>query len=147
MSSSNSKVTPPKTSQGAVQSDNFDLSLSGRRGSRLTEGAIKVLLVASSLVAIGVTLGIVLSLVFEAYNFFKLVPLHEFLFGLEWSPQTALRSDQVGAEGRFGAIPLITGTFLISAIAMALATPVGLASAIYLAEYKPLGWILHQNLH
>lgn len=118
-----------------IEAASLDLTSAGRRGSRFVEGIIKVLLVASSMVAIGVTLGIILSLVFEAYSFFKLVPVHEFLFGLEWSPQTALRSDQVGAAGRFGAVPLITGTFLISAIAMALATPIGLASAIYLAEY------------
>jgi len=86
-------------------------------------------------VAILVTGGIVLSLVFETLQFFKKVPVMDFLFGLEWSPQTAIRADQVGAGGSFGAIPLINGTLLISAIAMAIATPLGLASAIYLSEY------------
>jgi phosphate transport system permease protein len=95
-------------------------------------------------VAILVTLGIVLSLVVETWEFFKKVPVSEFLFGLEWSPQTAIRSDQVGAEGTFGVIPLINGTLLISAIAMLVATPLGLTSAVYLSEYssKSLrGWI------
>jgi len=61
----------------------------------------------------------------------------EFLFGLQWSPQTALRADQVAAQGAFGAIPLFVGTLLISAIALLVAVPVGLMSAIYLAEYAP----------
>jgi len=93
------------------------------------------LLIGCSLVAVLVTVGIVLSLVFEAFRFFEKVPLSEFLFGLQWSPQTAIRADQVGAEGSFGAIPLMTGTLLISAVAMTIATPLGLASAVYLAEY------------
>ena len=93
------------------------------------------LLIGCSLVAVLVTIGIVISLAFEAFRFFEKVPVTDFLFGLQWSPQTAIRSDQVGAEGSFGAIPLITGTLLISAVAMTIATPLGLASAIYLAEY------------
>ena len=90
---------------------------------------------AAAGVAILVTLGIVLSLVFETILFLEKVPLRDFLFGLEWSPQTAIRSDQVGAGGSFGVLPLINGTLLISAIAMAVATPLGLTSAIYLSEY------------
>ncbi|MBV1896565.1 MAG: phosphate ABC transporter permease subunit PstC [Rhodobacteraceae bacterium] len=85
--------------------------------------------------AILVTVGIVLSLLFETIRFLNKVPLSDFLFGLEWSPQTAIRSDQVGSEGSFGAIPLINGTLLISAIAMVVATPLGLISAVYLSEY------------
>jgi len=81
------------------------------------------------------TIGIVLSLAIEAFRFFQKVPMTDFLFGLEWSPQTAMRSDQVGSSGAFGAVPLITGTLLISAIAMIVATPLGLLSAVYLAEY------------
>jgi phosphate transport system permease protein len=93
------------------------------------------LLAAAAGVAILVTGGIVLSLAFETLLFFKKVPVMDFLFGLEWSPQTAIRADQVGSGGSFGAIPLINGTLLISAIAMAVATPLGLISAIYLSEY------------
>ena len=96
---------------------------------------IIAIMAAAAGVAILVTLGIVLSLVFETIRFFEKVPFTEFLFGLEWSPQTAIRADQVGAEGSFGAIPLINGTLLVSAIAMAVATPLGLSSAIYLSEY------------
>ena len=76
-----------------------------------------------------------LSVLFEAIRFFREVPLHEFLFGLNWSPQTAIRADQVGSSGSFGAVPLFTGTLLITAIAMFVAVPVGLMTAIYLSEY------------
>jgi phosphate transport system permease protein len=93
------------------------------------------LLAAAAATAIVVTGGIVLSLVFETLRFFEKISVWDFLFGLEWDPQTAIRSDQVGAEGSFGAIPLINGTLLVSAIAMIIATPMGLASAIYLSEY------------
>jgi phosphate transport system permease protein len=86
-------------------------------------------------VAIFTTLGILLSVLFESFRFFQAVPATEFLFGTEWSPQMAIRSDQVGSSGSFGAIPLFVGTLLISFIAMVVAVPVGLMSAIYLAEY------------
>jgi len=59
----------------------------------------------------------------------------DFLFGIRWSPQTALRADQVGSSGEFGAIPLFAGTFLITAIAMGVAVPIGLFAAIYMSEY------------
>lgn len=99
------------------------------------EAAIVTGLIACSLLAILTTVGIVLSVLFESLRFFREVPLGEFLFGLEWSPQTAIRADQVGGSGAFGAVPLFTGTLLISAIAMLIAVPVGLMSSIYLAEY------------
>ena len=89
--------------------------------------------------AILVTVGIILSLLTETINFLEKVSLKSFLFGLEWSPQTAIRADQVASEGSFGAIPLIHGTLLISGIAMIVATPLGLASAVYLAEYASKG--------
>jgi phosphate transport system permease protein len=86
-------------------------------------------------VAILTTVGIVLSVLFEAVRFFQAVPFFDILFGLEWSPQTAMRADQVGASGSFGAVPLFAGTFLISAIAIGVGAPLGLFAAIYLAEY------------
>ena len=107
---------------------------------RKVESTVKVFLLAGSLVAIFTTVGIVLSLLFEALRFFQRVSLTEFLFGLRWSPQTALRADQVGSSGSFGAVPLFTGTLLISAIAMAVAVPVGLFSAIYMSEYATPRW-------
>jgi len=86
-------------------------------------------------IAILTTLGIVLSVLFESMRFFSKVPVTEFVFGLDWSPQTAIRADQVGSSGAFGAIPLFVGTMMVSAIAMFVAVPVGLMSAIYLSEY------------
>ncbi len=82
-----------------------------------------------------VTVAIVLSVLTESLCFFRLIPLPDFLFGLQWSPQTALRADQAGSSGSFGAVPLFLGTLLIMAIAMLVAVPIGLFSAIYLAEY------------
>jgi phosphate transport system permease protein len=99
------------------------------------ERAVRLVLWLCAALAIAVTVGIVLSLLFEAMRFFAKVPLRDFLFGLEWSPQTALRADQVGSSGAFGAVPVFTGTLLITGIAMAVAVPLGLFSAIYLAEY------------
>ena len=99
------------------------------------EAAVRALLAACSLVAILSTVGIVLSLVFEAARFFDRVPVSDFLFGLEWSPQTAIRADQVGSSGAFGAIPVLAGTLLITAIAMSVAVPIGLLSAVYMSEY------------
>ncbi len=104
------------------------------RHRRVEQGVIAVLIACSTL-AIFTTIGIIASLIFEAIQFFKFIPITDFLFGLNWSPQTAIREDQIGSGGSFGVLPLITGTFLISAVAMALATPLGLFSAIYLAEY------------
>ncbi|MDS4028495.1 MAG: phosphate ABC transporter permease subunit PstC, partial [Candidatus Contendobacter sp.] len=92
-------------------------------------------LIVSSTVAIFTTIGIVLSVVFESIWFFRQIPITEFLFGLQWSPQTALRADQVGSSGAFGAVPLFAGTLLISGIAMLVAVPIGLMSALYLSEY------------
>ncbi len=105
------------------------------RARNAVEWFIKAFLILCSSIAILTTLGIVLSVLFESLRFFSSVPASEFLFGLDWSPQTAIRADQVGSSGAFGAIPLFTGTLLISFIAMVVAVPTGLLSAIYLSEY------------
>lgn len=105
------------------------------RARNRVEWIVSSLLIACSLIAILTTVGIVLSVLFESFRFFQKIPLTEFLFGLQWSPQTALRADQVGASGAFGAIPLFVGTLLISFIALLVAVPIGLMSAIYLADY------------
>ncbi len=94
-----------------------------------------IALQACAALAILVTLGIVSSLLFESVRFFRAVPVSEFLLGLQWSPQTALRADQVGSSGAFGAVPVFVGTLLVTAIAMSVAIPVGLMAAIYLAFY------------
>ena len=107
----------------------------GLRARNGVERALRVFLIACSTGAVLITIGIVLSLLFETIRFFRLVPLTEFLFGTEWSPQTAIREDQVGSSGAFGAVPLFAGTLLITVIAMVVAVPVGLFSAIWMSEY------------
>ena len=107
----------------------------GLRARNKVERTMELLLMAASTVAIFTTIGIFLSVLFEALRFFQQVSPLEFLFGLSWSPQTAIRPDQVGSSGAFGAVPLFAGTLLISGIAMLVAVPVGLMSAIYLSEY------------
>ena len=105
------------------------------RARNSVERIIEWLLIGCSLMAVLTTVGIIASVVFEAARFFEKVPWYEFLFGLQWSPQTAIRADQVGSSGAFGAVPLFWGTALISGIAMLVAVPVGLFAAVYLAEY------------
>lgn len=99
------------------------------------ERFILSVLFISSVVAILTTIGIIMSLIFETTKFFNNVSFFDYIFGLHWSPQTALREGQVAAEGAFGALPVFAGTFLITLIAMLLAGPIGLFSAIYLSEY------------
>jgi phosphate transport system permease protein len=110
------------------------------RARNWVEGTVKLFLVAASTVAIFTTIGIVLSLLFESLRFFHMVRITDFLFGLDWSPQMAMRADQVGASGAFGAVPLFAGTLLISVIAMVVAVPTGLLSAIYMSEYAHPGF-------
>jgi len=105
------------------------------RARNHVEKFVTGLLIVSSTIAVFTTVGIVLSLFYESIEFFRKVPFTDFLFGLQWSPQTALRADQVGQTGSFGAIPVFAGTLLISAIAMVIAAPIGLMSAIYMSEY------------
>lgn len=99
------------------------------------EQATRLLLMACSTIAILVTIGIVLSLIFETARFFQRVSVFEFLFGLHWSPQMALRADQVGSSGSFGAVPIFAGTLLVTGIAIAVAAPIGLMSAIFMTFY------------
>jgi phosphate transport system permease protein len=105
------------------------------RARHATERVVTWLMIACSLIAILTTLGIVFSLLIEALRFFDRVSPLEFFFGLNWEPQIPIREGQVTAGGSFGAIPVFTGTLLISAIAMLVAIPIGLYAAIYLTEY------------
>ncbi len=99
-----------------------------RRASGLGERVIELILAGCSLVSIVVTVGIVGVLLFEAFAFFRAVPLTSFFGDTEWTP--------LFADNRhFGVWPLITGTLVIAAIAMAVALPLGLLAAIYLSEY------------
>jgi len=105
------------------------------RARNLVEKLLQYVLIACSTIAIFTTIGIILSVLYEAIRFFGVISITDFLFGLKWSPQTAIRADQVGSSGAFGAVPVFLGTALISAIAMLVAVPIGLMSAIYLSEY------------
>jgi phosphate transport system permease protein len=98
---------------------------------RWGEDVIKGLLMLAALISILTTTGIVLSLVEETIVFFREVGVGDFLFGTDWSPAIEPAS--------FGVLPLLSGTLIISAIAMVVATPLGLGAAIYLAEYARPG--------
>ena len=94
---------------------------------RRWEFLIEHALLACALVSVVTTVGIIAVLAIESFEFFRVAPLTEFLFGTEWTP--------LFAEKRFGVLPLVVGTLLVSAIAMVVALPMGLLSAIYLSEY------------
>ena len=105
---------------------------------RRVERILKFIFFIFSTIAVLTTVGIIFSLIFETLRFFSQVGFIDFVFGTHWSPQTAIREDQVGSSGSFGAIPLFTGTLLITAVAMSIAAPLGLYSAIFLSQYaKP----------
>jgi phosphate transport system permease protein len=105
------------------------------RARNNVERIMSGLMIACSMIAILTTLGIVTSLLYESLRFFDKVSLVEFLTGLNWEPQIPIREGQITAGGAFGAIPVFAGTLLIALIAMAVAVPVGLLSAVYLTEY------------
>lgn len=107
------------------------------RARQRVEAIVEMLLIACSFAAIFTTIGIMGSLFVESIRFLRMVPLTEFLFGLNWEPQIPMREDQVAAEGAFGWIPVILGTLVITSVAIFVAVPVGLLSAIYLNEFAP----------
>ena len=109
------------------------------RSRERTERIVSMLMVFCSLVAIFTTVGIVASLLVETMRFLSMVPLTEFLFGLNWEPQIPIRDDQVAAEGAFGWIPVILGTMVITVVALCLSVPIGIMSAIYLNEFASNG--------
>ncbi|MGE4220877.1 MAG: phosphate ABC transporter permease subunit PstC [Alphaproteobacteria bacterium] len=117
----------------AVTRRRFAPAFRARQG---VERIVTGIMIFCSLVAILTTIGIVLSLLFEALRFFARVPWYEFFFGLNWEPQIPLRADQVAGHGAFGAVPVFAGTLLVALIAMLVAGPIGLLCAIYLAEYS-----------
>jgi len=108
------------------------------RSRNAVERILMIVLAGSSAIAIFTTIGIVFSVVFESLRFFALVPVSEFLFGTTWNPQfegaERAGSGQMGLA-TYGSVPLFVGTFLISVVALCVAVPVGLFSAIYLSEY------------
>lgn len=103
------------------------------RARNSVERVVNVLLLACSAVAILTTLGIVASLVTEALRFFTFISPLDFFFGTVWAPNNAGGAN----HGSYGLLPLLAGTLMITAIAMLVAVPVGLLSAIYLSQYAP----------
>lgn len=92
-------------------------------------------LLGCSMVAILTTLGIVLSMLFESIHFFSIVPIQDFLFGTIWDPRFSAAGSSGSAGGEFGLLPLLWGTLYISLVALLVAVPVGLFSAVYMSEY------------
>jgi phosphate transport system permease protein len=92
-------------------------------------------LLGCSMVAILTTLGIVLSMLFESIHFFSIVPMQEFLFGTVWDPRFSSAGTSASSGGSFGLLPLLWGTLYISLVALLVAVPVGLFSAVYMSEY------------
>lgn len=110
----------------------------GLRVRTALEKTITRVLLLASLISILTTIGIVLSIVFEAVHFFRIVNFWDFLTGTTWNPDGASVGEDGGAQHLFGSVPLFAGTFMITAIAMCVAIPVGLFSAICMSEYASL---------
>ena len=120
---------------GALVAINGGRKLNRRGAQEQWERRVYLGLQFAAAVAVIITAGIVFSVAAESWRFFQLVSPMEFLFTWEWSPQIAIREDQAGASGAFGVLPVVLGTLLITAIAMAVAFPIGLLSAIFLSEF------------
>ena len=105
------------------------LDLSGKKSRQRSEQFIRYALIFCALLTVSTTIGIVLILLVEAFNFFREIPVGDFLFGTTW---TALFS---GNQQEFGVVPLVMGTLMTSGVAAVLALPLGLAAAIYLSEF------------
>lgn len=104
------------------------------RARNEVEGVVRVLLIGCSVVAILTTVGIVASLLSEAIRFFTFVSPVDFFFGTVWNP----RFSSVGSgSGDYGLLPLLWGTLMVATIAMIVALPIGLMTAIYLSQYAP----------
>ncbi len=101
------------------------------RARNVVEQGVRALLIAAASIAVLTTLGIVLSLVFNTIEFFRLYPASEFFFGLNWAPSFSGR----GGASDLGILPLLWGTLYISIVALLVAVPIGLFAAIYLSEY------------
>lgn len=101
------------------------------RARNVVEGGVRVLLIAAASIAILTTIGIVLSLVFNTWEFFRLYPASDFFLGTNWAPSFSGR----GGSSDLGVIPLLWGTLYISVVALVVSVPIGLFAAIYLSEY------------
>ena len=103
--------------------------MKNRQLGRIKERAIEAILLLCALSSVFVTLGIVFILFYEAFGFFKEISLWEFLTGTQWTP--------LFAQPKFGILPLVCGTLLVTGIAVLVSLPIGLIVAVYLSEYAP----------
>ncbi|WP_163576673.1 phosphate ABC transporter permease subunit PstC [Halomonas faecis] len=109
---------------------------------RAIERVIRWVLVAAALISIFTTFGILFSIVFEALRFFQMHSFWDFVTGTVWNPGASFlaaagRAEEGGSAAQFGSVPLFAGTFMITAIAMLVAIPIGLLAAIYMSEFAP----------
>ncbi len=95
--------------------------------NQYTENILKLLLIIAATISIITTFAILFSIIFEAIEFFEMRSFWYFITGTEWSPGIE--------DSKFGAVPIFAGTFMITIIAMLIAVPIGLCSAIYMSEY------------
>jgi phosphate transport system permease protein len=110
----------------AAQQGRPELSLRPSR-PRYGEKVIRAVLLAAAVLSIAITVGIVVSLLVPAWEFFRSVPLTDFLFGTRWAPRFEPAS--------YGVVPLVVGTLWTTGIALLVAVPLGLGAAMYLSEY------------
>ena len=122
---------PRLAAAAGAQGARVKLTLAPTARSRF-EGVVRILLFAAAALSVVTTLAIVGSLLLETVHFFQTVPIGDYLFGTKWSPTFA------GDQQSFGVVPLIWGTIYLSLIALVVAIPLGLLTAVYLSEYaKP----------
>lgn len=104
------------------------LNLSGKRSRQRSEEVIRYVLIACSAITLLTTVGIILILLWEAINFFREIPIWDFLTGTTWTPLFS------GEQQEFGVIPIVMGTLMTSLVAALISLPLGLGAAIYLSE-------------
>ncbi len=97
------------------------------------ERNVKFIMLCISSISFLVTILIISSIIFETYKFFNIISIIDFFTGINWSPQDDINDPDIGKK--FGIVPLLVGTFLITVIALAVATPIGIFSALFLSEY------------
>ncbi|ATX81508.1 phosphate ABC transporter membrane protein 1, PhoT family [Mariprofundus ferrinatatus] len=110
------------------------------RARQRVEKMMSLMLLLSATISVLTTIGIVLSVIFESVRFFQVISFWDFVTGTTWQPDTAFLigagRDTAGvAPPEFGSVPIFAGTFMITAIAMFVAVPIGLFAAIYMSEY------------
>ncbi len=113
--------------------DHFVESIFDAKGH--LENILRRLMMITALIGIAITIAITLSILFESIRFFKMVNFFDFIFGLKWNPQMAMHENQAVTNSSFGVVPVLLGTLLITFVAMIIAIPLGIMSAVYLYFY------------